>query len=151
MVVTYGPCVWPSSSSGSGGGGGHVTTNLSQGGAGLGACRVEAWKAVMRNELQFTEDIKGMKYLPVASVCKSHQSPWPTADTALFPDHSQSRNLCLFSVFSNVAALVFRLHLKMHLLEPGFKQRALAFVDPPSCPPPPGLSDGFHPEFITVL
>lgn len=112
-----------------GGGGGHVTTNLNQGGAGLRACRVEAWKAVMRNELQFTEDIKGMKYPPVASVCKSHQSPWPTADTALFPDRSQSRNLCPFSVFSNMAALVFRLHLKMHLLEPGFKQTALAFVD----------------------
>lgn len=33
-----------------------------------------------------------------------------------------------------MAALVFRLHLKMHLLEPGFKQTALAFVDPRPAP-----------------
>lgn len=38
----------------------------------------------------------------------------------------------------------------MRLLEPGFKPRALVFVDL-SLPPRPGLGDDFHSELITRL
>ena len=48
------------------------------------------------------------------------------------------------------AASVFRSHLKMHLLEPGFKPRAFVFVDL-SLPLHPGPGDDLHSELITGL
>ena len=68
---------------------------------------------------------------------------WPASSS-----YSQTSPLSLpLSLF---AASVFRSHLKMRLPEPGFKPRALVFVDL-SLPPCPGLGDDLHSELITGL